>query len=211
MPAWNQALDRSFHRTWQIRFELVTIWSVLSVISTTGIFLCYAIALFCYFSSDSKISWRLKAISILSALNFMIFMFFLFTRTTDPLAAVVGIGIQMSSAALFAWTIKSTFRRRLSVAYNPDIPEFILESGPFGLVRHPFYTSYLLFWFSFIIIQPSLINGSMAFVIFGFYLNAARFEEAKFARSELASAYQHYSDRTGMFVPRISLPGATVI
>jgi protein-S-isoprenylcysteine O-methyltransferase Ste14 len=136
----------------------------------------------------------------------MIFMFFLFTRTIDPVGAALGICIQMLSAALFAWAIRSTFRRRLSVTYNPDVPEFILETGPFGLVRHPFYASYLLFWFSFIVVHPSLINGAMAVVIFGFYLNAARFEEAKFARSALASAYQHYSDRTGMFVPRILLP-----
>lgn len=124
----------------------------------------------------------------------------------NPVAAALGIGVQLLSAALFAWTIKSTFRRQLSLAYSPDIPEFILETGPFGLVRHPFYASYVLFWFSFIVIQPSLITGAMAVVLFGFYLNAARFEEAKFARSALASAYQHYSDRTGMFVPRIWLP-----
>lgn len=184
----------------------MTIWSVLSVISTTGIFLCYTIALFCYFRSGPKISWRLKANSILSALNFMIFMFFLFTRTVDPVAAALGICIQMLSGALFAWAIKLTFRRRLSLTYTPDVPEFILETGPFGLVRHPFYVSYVLFWLSFIVIHPSLINSAIALVIFGFYLNAARFEEAKFARSALASAYQHYSDRTGMFVPKISLP-----
>ena len=184
----------------------MTIWSVLSVISTTGIFLCYTIALFCYFRSGPKISWRLKANSILSALNFMIFMFFLFTRTIDPVAAALGICIQILSAALFAWAFRSTFQRRLSVTYNPDVPEFILETGAFGLVRHPFYASYVLFWFSFIVIHPSIINGAIAVVIFGFYLNAARFEEAKFARSALGPAYQNYSDRTGMFVPRISFP-----
>jgi protein-S-isoprenylcysteine O-methyltransferase Ste14 len=182
----------------------VTIWSVLSIITTTVIFLCYSIALFCYFRRDAKISWRLNANSILSTLNLMIFVFFLYTRTIDPVAAALGICIQMLSAALFAWAAKSTFRRRLSVAYNRDIPEFILETGPFGLVRHPFYASYVLFWFSFVVIHPSLINAAFAVVIFVFYLNAARFEETKFARSSLAPAYRHYSSRTGMFLPRIS-------
>jgi protein-S-isoprenylcysteine O-methyltransferase Ste14 len=184
----------------------VIIWSVLSTISTTGIFLCYAVALFCYFSSDSKISWRLKTISILSTLNLIIFIFFVFTRATDTLVAVLGIGIQMLSAALFAWAIKTTYRRRLSIAYNPDIPEFILQSGPFRLVRHPFYTSYLLFWLSLIVMQPSIVSASVTSVLFGFYLNAAKFEEAKFARSALASAYKGYEARTGMFVPRMSVP-----
>jgi protein-S-isoprenylcysteine O-methyltransferase Ste14 len=166
--------------------------------------MCYTIALFCYFRRDSKMSWWLNANSILSALNLMIFIFFLFKKTIEPVAAALGICMQMLSAVLFAWAVKSTFRRRLSLAYNPDVPEFILETGPFGLVRHPFYVSYVLFWFSFIVIRPSLINSALAVAIFGFYLNAARFEEAKFARSALASAYQHYSRRTGMFVPRIS-------
>ena len=174
------------------------IWSVLSIISTTGIFLCYAVALFCYFSSDGKISWQLKTISILSALNFIIFVFFVFTRAMDTLVAVLGIGIQMSSASLFAWAIKTTYRRRLSIAYNP-------ESGPFRLVRHLFYTSYLLFWLSLVVMQPSIVSASVAFALFGFYLNAAKFEEAKFARSALASAYNGYAAQTGMFVPRMSL------
>jgi protein-S-isoprenylcysteine O-methyltransferase Ste14 len=188
-----------------MRFKIVTICSVLSVTFTTGIFLCYAWALFLYFPSDGKFSWRLKAISVLSALNFATFVLLLFTRTLDPLGAILGISIQMSSAALFAWAIKSTYRRRLSVAYNTDIPKFILESGPFGVVRHPFYTSYILFWLSFVVMQPALINGLMALLLFGLYLNAALFEETKFARSALSSAYQDYLDRTGMFLPRISL------
>jgi protein-S-isoprenylcysteine O-methyltransferase Ste14 len=124
----------------------------------------------------------------------------------DTLVAVLGIGIQMSSAALFTWAIKTTYRRRLSIAYNPDIPEFLLQSGPFRLVRHPFYTSYLLFWLSLVVMQPSIISASVAFVLLVFYLNAARFEEAKFARSTLASAYNGYAAQTGMFVPRMLLP-----
>ena len=95
----------------------------------------------------------------------------------------------------FAWAIKSTYRRRLSVVYSTDIPTFILESGPFGVVRDPFYTSYILFWFSFVVMQPALINGLMALLLFGLYLNAALFEETKFARSALSSAYRDYSDR----------------
>jgi protein-S-isoprenylcysteine O-methyltransferase Ste14 len=133
-------------------------------------------------------------------------MFFVFTRAMDTRVAVLGIGIQMSSAALFASAIKATYRRRLSIAYNPDIPEFILQSGPFRLVRHPFYTSYLLFWLSLIVMQPSIVSASVTSVLFGFYLNAAKFEEAKFARSALASAYKGYAARTGMFVPRMSVP-----
>ena len=132
-------------------------------------------------------------------------MFFVFTRAMDTLVAVLGIGIQMSSASLFAWAIKTTYRRRLSIAYNPDIPQFLLQSGPFRLVRHPFYTSYLLFWLSLVVMQPSIVSASVAFALFGFYLNAAKFEEAKFARSALASAYNGYAAQTGMFVPRMSL------
>ena len=167
------------------------------------------VALFLYFPSDGNFSGRLKAISILSAINFVIFMFLLFTRTINPLGAALGISIQTSSAALFAWAIQTTYRRRLSVAYNSDLPQFLLDSGPFGVIRHPFYASYILFWLSFIIMQPSIINVSMALVLFGFYRNAALFEEAKFAGSALASAYQDYSERTGMFLPKFHVLGFT--
>jgi len=183
----------------------VTIWSVISTISTAAVFLSYAAALFSYFPSDGRLSWRLKAISILSALNFLIFIFLVCTRAIDPEIAILGIGIQILSAALFSWAIQTTYRRRLTVAYNPDIPDFILQSGPFRLVRHPFYSSYLLFWLSLMVMEPSIISASAAVLLFGFYLNAAKFEEAKFARSAVASAYKGYAAQTGMFVPRIPL------
>jgi protein-S-isoprenylcysteine O-methyltransferase Ste14 len=183
----------------------VTIWSVLSIISTTGIFLCYAVALFCYFPSYGSLYWRLKAISFLSALNFLIFIFFIYYRGVGPVIAILGIGLQIGSAALFAWAVKATYTRRLTVAYNPDIPDFVLQSGPFRLVRHPFYSSYLLFWCSLMVMEPSIISAAAALLLFGFYLDAAKFEEAKFARSAVACAYKDYAAQTGMFVPRIPL------
>src|SRR5262249_26771202 len=134
------------------------------------------------------------------------FVFILITTPLNSIGVALGLVIQLLSATLFAWSIRWTYRKRLSVAYNTDTPAFILTGGPFQLVRHPFYTSYMLFWISLVIMQPTLINGIATIALCALYLDAALFEESKFAQSPLSSAYQEYSKRTGMFVPRIRFP-----
>ena len=106
------------------------------------------------------------------------------------------------SLVIFWWTTKVTRDRRLSVAFSPDEPHYLLKRGPYRFVRHPFYASYSLFWLAGLIATPRwyLLPGIV--VMFMLYWRAARMEEAKFANSPLSEAYEDYRSQTGMFLPR---------
>jgi protein-S-isoprenylcysteine O-methyltransferase Ste14 len=90
------------------------------------------------------------------------------------------------------------------VAFETDQPEFLLRHGPFRYVRHPFYLSYLIFWTATAAAFVGFLPWAAPAVMLAIYQNAASREEGKFAKSELAAAYDQYRGQAGMFLPRAS-------
>jgi protein-S-isoprenylcysteine O-methyltransferase Ste14 len=109
----------------------------------------------------------------------------------------------LGSAALFAWSVRATWLERPSLAFSPDEPHFLLRRGPYRLVRHPFYVSYLLFFAALFAAVPAPGTALAWLAVWAVYSSAARAEERKFAASPLAGAYLAYADRVGGFLPRI--------
>jgi protein-S-isoprenylcysteine O-methyltransferase Ste14 len=84
----------------------------------------------------------------------------------------------------------------------------IVDTGPYGLVRHPIYTGLLI-----AIVATAALKGTAlgllggASMIFGIWLKA-RLEE-RFLRAELGQAdYDAYARRVGMLVPGVGKKGA---
>lgn len=113
------------------------------------------------------------------------------------------LALLVLSAGLFAWTVGATRRTPPTLAFDTDQPAFLLRHGPYRLVRHPFYLSYLLYWtgtaMAFGGPWPWLTPAVMAAV----YWRAAMLEERKFRRSDLAAAYETYRAQAGLFWPRL--------
>ncbi len=92
-----------------------------------------------------------------------------------------------------------------AVTIKPD--HHIVDSGPYGLVRHPIYTGLLL-----AIIASVLLRGTLAAVLGGLLvligiLIKARLEETAL-RAELGSAaYDAYARRVPMLVPVLRASG----
>ncbi|HVV92397.1 MAG TPA: isoprenylcysteine carboxylmethyltransferase family protein [Hyphomicrobiales bacterium] len=86
-----------------------------------------------------------------------------------------------------------------SVTRKPD--HRIVDSGPYGLVRHPIYTGILLAIFATAIAKGTVLAIAGAVVMtLGFYVKA-RLEE-RFLGAELgAAAYDAYRRRVPMLVP----------
>ena len=84
------------------------------------------------------------------------------------------------------------------------MPEAVCSQGPYRLVRHPIYLSYLLAWLAALMALPHWLTAAI------FALNATLFvlvafdDERKLAGSALAPDYAAYRARTGMFLPRFS-------
>ena len=107
---------------------------------------------------------------------------------TPPLwVSTIGVAGLALSLVLFHWAAYSIRGRLFSFAGNDDVPQFVHTGGAYAYVRNPFYASYLLAEISMIVMWPSLwglaaIVGSAAY-----FQWLARFEEAKFSRSPVAS------------------------
>ena len=86
-------------------------------------------------------------------------------------------------------------------AFSPDDPLHRVQQGPYHVVRHPLYCSYLLVWIAGVVATDRLWLIPTALAMGIVYARAAGMEEGEFARSSLAGAYQNYQSRTGMFFP----------
>jgi protein-S-isoprenylcysteine O-methyltransferase Ste14 len=83
----------------------------------------------------------------------------------------------------------------------------VVESGPYGLVRHPIYTGFLgASWaFALLIASPTALLGA-ALLTVQMAWKAKR--EESFLRQELGPAdYDAYAARTPMLIPLLRRPG----
>lgn len=91
----------------------------------------------------------------------------------------------------------------LTVIHSSDAPEYIVTAGPYGFVRHPFYTSYLANFAAAAVISSSALPLYAFIGATWTYWRAAVAEESKFEQGPLAHAYKSYRSRTSMLIPYI--------
>lgn len=116
----------------------------------------------------------------------------------------VGFLLLVAALALLEWASFSIRGKMFSYLGSKDTPEFIFTGGPYGSIRHPFYTCYILTHLAIFLIFPTRITAAVAIFTAFLLWTAAQFEEQKFARSSLADLYRTYVARTGRFFPRFS-------
>jgi len=122
------------------------------------------------------------------------------------LCAIVGATLLAACTAAF-WLLARMHASSapLSLAFSNDVPQRLVQEGPYRYVRHPFYSVYVLSYCAGFIASGHVALLLVAVVMFAVYWFAARFEEEKFRGSELASRYETYRARTGMFLPRLMI------
>lgn len=92
---------------------------------------------------------------------------------------------------------------RLTISYSSDVPELLIQDGPYKYMRNPFYTAYLLGYAAPLFIHFDEVYLALYAVLFVIYLNIIKTEEQKFESSPLASEYARYKRRTGRLFPRL--------
>ncbi|UDL89079.1 isoprenylcysteine carboxylmethyltransferase family protein [Mesorhizobium sp. PAMC28654] len=101
----------------------------------------------------------------------------------------------------FCWWARVHLGRLWSSAVTLKPDHHIVDTGPYGLVRHPIYTGLLA-----AILASVLMNGTLPGVIGGLVMLAgmvtkARLEEAWLRRQLGEGAYDAYAKRVPMLVP----------
>ncbi len=123
------------------------------------------------------------------------------TPELKPPAVLAGVGLYCLSLGVFWWTIASHRSKPLAACFSKDEQLHLVQHGPYRLMRHPFYCSYLLAWLAGAV---ATLNPWLAVAVAGMfvlYSTAARDEEKKFASSNLCDAYANYCSSTGQFFP----------
>lgn len=121
---------------------------------------------------------------------------------TNKNRLLAAVPLLVVSLTLFVGAMVTTMRTPFTAIFSADRPTRIVTSGPYNYVRHPFYTAYMLTFFSSALGSDSPLAALCSCCVLGFYTWAARMEEEKFAKSEFAEAYADFRRRTGMFVPK---------
>jgi protein-S-isoprenylcysteine O-methyltransferase Ste14 len=112
----------------------------------------------------------------------------------------VGVGLAAASLALLAWADHS-LGPNLSVTLDLQAEHKLVTTGPYRWVRHPIYTSSLLFTASHVLITSNAFVGAclLGGVVILCLGRIPREERMMLAR--FGDAYRAHMARTGRFLP----------
>jgi protein-S-isoprenylcysteine O-methyltransferase Ste14 len=101
----------------------------------------------------------------------------------------------------FSWWARLTLGTLWSSGVTRKADHRVVDTGPYGLARHPIYTGVIASAFATAFVPLTLITlPGAALIAVGFYLKA-RLEE-RFLRQELGvEAYDEYARRVAMLIP----------
>ena len=126
-----------------------------------------------------------------------------FAQAQPLWAQLAGLGVQLSGLLVFWLAIRESAQAKLLAAFDGGLPHGLLTTGPYGWVRHPFYTSYILHWAGGALGVCNLWGLGPGIAMTTSYFVAARDEEQKFERTEMAAQYADYRLKTGRFFPKL--------
>ncbi len=158
----------------------------------------------CFFKVDGSTRlWVALGYDLMVTIHILTTFYYMLTVTqfTEPMLWLAGF-LYVLSLMLFWWSVRTA--RKLDFAFSNRVGDIVV-TGPFALVRHPFYTSYLLAWFASSFLFNSPILWITLFFLGGFYFFSARREESVILASPQAKRYQNYRKSVGMFLPRFKL------
>ena len=101
----------------------------------------------------------------------------------------------------FAWWARIHLGTLWSGQVTRKADHRIVETGPYGLVRHPIYTGILLSFYASLLLRPGWLGLAAAVVMTFSFVVKLRLEE-RFLSAELGvEAYAAYRKRVPMLVP----------
>lgn len=159
-----------------------------------------------FFSRPTKIPLKAKLFAILNGIFCVLHLACIArVQTISVLTGVSSIIIYLVAGSLFWWSIWATHKKPPAVMYMNNVPQTIFTGGPYSLIRHPFYTAYILYWLGGVIATQYLWLITTVACITSIYYWAAKGEEQMILSGQNSSAYREYLQSTGMFFPRLNI------
>ena len=88
------------------------------------------------------------------------------------------------------------------VIYQAQRTHTLAVTGPYSVIRHPQYVTFIMIMFSFLLQWPTILTLLMFPVLVWMYARLAKQEEQE-AVAEFGNAYARYAARTPAFFPRL--------
>lgn len=177
------------------------IGDVIVTVVSVAILVQHIWALRGHFTSETMATGA-RVTSAAALLTCICLLILIWSHPQPGWAQLAGILIELGSLVLFWAAIRASRAARLRFAFDDHPPHSLVTMGPYNYVRHPFYTSYLLFWIGWAMATWSLWSILPLIIITILYVKAAKFEERLFATTPLAEDYAAYRERAGLFWPR---------
>ena len=142
-----------------------------------------------------------KLISAMVVTGAIIFTVLTWLNTQPVAVQLLGLVLQGLALLLFWVTIRETRNASLLAVFTDKNPGSLVTSGPYRYIRHPFYSSYLLFWLGWAIATANLLSLVLFAIMFLIYWRAAAQEEEKFAHTPMADEYASFKSGRTRFIP----------
>lgn len=153
-----------------------------------------------HFRSD-RLAPGARAIAIMVFVGAATIALFVWTVEQSPWLQIAGFAVQIGTFVLFWATIAATRKARLLAAFTDGDPHSLVTTGPYRYMRHPFYTSYILFWFGSALATGVWWVLIVPVIMFVLYWRATIDEEARFAKTAMASDYATFKRGRARFFP----------
>ena len=149
----------------------------------------------------------MKVVSVLSVIGFLAYLYGIWDGAVPDWRVSAAFSLQALACVLFMWTCAATRRTRPEMAFSGSNPTLLFDTGPYRFVRHPFYSSYIMFWLACTLATTSLTVTVIIVLLIISYTAAALQEQSNFLKSAFKPQYEAYLRRTGFFWPKLLLWG----
>ena len=122
----------------------------------------------------------------------------MFIRPVDEYESISATISFLVGAVVFWWAIITA--KRLDFA-NSSFGGRLITDGPYGIVRHPFYISYMFIWLGCVILVQSPFVVVCFAIMACIYVYSAINEERMILSSINALEYEEYRSKVSMFIP----------
>jgi protein-S-isoprenylcysteine O-methyltransferase Ste14 len=181
----------------------MSIMKLLQLASMTAMFASMVWGVLRFFAAPPRPDVRVRLVAFAAGAGYLNQVAATWQSSAGPGRAAIATTAYLLSAAIFWSAVRVCRGRSLSAIFTADVPQLVVDRGPYRVIRHPFYASYSLFWLAGWIGTGTPLAAIIAAVMATVYARAASLEEARFAASPLAVRYAGYKAATGFFVPRM--------
>lgn len=174
----------------------------LSIVTFTGF--SWAIARL-FTREEKELSVEMRALSAAGLGCFALQVICLvYPAPANGLLYFVGLVAYLIALCLFWMAVPIARQHQFRLAFSDDQPTRLVTEGPYKWIRHPFYSSYMLFWVAGVLTSQRWILMLSVIVMGAFYYMAIKREEDAFAATgDLQERYAQYRAETGMMLPKI--------